>query len=279
MVKLLSLPVCMAQGHVWGDSRQSPGWQTCRRCRMRRPDPWASDAQASAAARPAGPPVLERSRLRTIAVAARKGGSGKTTLAVHLALAAHLRGHKVVLADADPQRSAIESLSARTSHGPFLADAAAVDLAAVHARCESYGIGYLVIDTPGGPGPEARHAMALADLVLLTSRPNFLDIAAAVRTFAEARNLGRASLIVFTQAPPMRLGEENASVAKALEAMRFTNLPVSPDIVRARAAYQTCVAVGRSVEELGASAAADEMASLWGHVEAMLADERERERA
>ena len=36
--------------------------------------------------------------MRTIAVIARKGGSGKTTIATHLALAAHLRGYKTLLA-------------------------------------------------------------------------------------------------------------------------------------------------------------------------------------
>lgn len=278
MVKLLSLPICLARGHAWGDSRQIPGWQTCRRCHIRRRDAGPSPA-ASAAEVSDHAPATPSSRLRIIAVAARKGGSGKTTLAVHLALAAHLRGHKAVLADADPQRSASESLRARAGEGPGLLEAGASSLAAIAAQCENAGVDYLVIDTAGGPGPEAGQAMALADLVLLTARPTFLDIAAAVRTFAEARTLGRRSLIVFNQAPPRRMGEETAHVAKALEALRFTNMPVSPDIVRARALYQTSLAVGRSVEEMGASPAADEMASLWRQVETFLAEEPRRERA
>ncbi len=52
--------------------------------------------------------------MRNIAVIARKGGSGKTTVAVQLALAAHLRGLRTVLADTDPQGSSLEVLKART---------------------------------------------------------------------------------------------------------------------------------------------------------------------
>jgi len=217
--------------------------------------------------------------MRTIVVAARKGGSGKSTLTLQLALAAHLRGRNVVLADADPQRSASESMRARSGGGPRHVETMAANLPAIQAQAQSYAADYLFIDTPGGPGPEAGLAMALADLVLLAARPTFLDIAAAVRTFAEARTLGRPSLIVFTQAPPARNGQETQTVSKAMEALQFTNLPVSPQIIRARSVYQTSVALGRSVEELGVAAAADEIGALWAHVEALLADEPQRERA
>ena len=44
--------------------------------------------------------------LKTLAVIALKGGSGKTTVATHLALAAHLRGRQTLVVDTDPQNSA-----------------------------------------------------------------------------------------------------------------------------------------------------------------------------
>ena len=56
--------------------------------------------------------------LRTIAVVALKGGSGKTTIASHLALAAHLRGLDTLVVDTDPQRSTTEVLGARAASGP-----------------------------------------------------------------------------------------------------------------------------------------------------------------
>ena len=56
--------------------------------------------------------------MRTIAVIALKGGSGKTTIATHLALAAHLRGLDTLVVDVDPQRTAEYVLSARAAPGP-----------------------------------------------------------------------------------------------------------------------------------------------------------------
>jgi cellulose biosynthesis protein BcsQ len=66
--------------------------------------------------------------MRTIAVIARKGGSGKSTVALHIALAAHLRGRKVLLADTDAQRSATHTLKGRLAAGPALADTSGAKL-------------------------------------------------------------------------------------------------------------------------------------------------------
>ena len=278
-MKLIEASMCLAQGHIWGDSRRQEGWQTCRRCLKRRRDPWASLAPPEDVADAPSTPEEVRPSLRTIVVAARKGGAGKSTLAVHLALSAHLRGRKAVLADADPQRSTTEAMLGRVGGGPLLADALKLGLGTIHARAQAQNADRLVVDTPGGPGPTLSEAMSLADLVLLVARPTFFDIAASVRTFAEARTMGVASLIVINQAPPARGGEEHASVAKALEALRVTNLPIAARVVHARNVFQTSMASGHSVEELGPSPAAAEIAALWDAVEARLAEDRFEARA
>lgn len=271
--------ICVTQGHVWRESGR-PGWETCRRCSTRRPEPSETapkDTGDSAVAQ-----TLRRasaSSLPTIVLATRKGGTGKTTLAVHLALAAHLRGLKVVFADADPQRSATEALRGRAGGGPRLLNTSVLSLAEIRAQAERSGADILVIDTPGGQGQTLCEALSLADLALLIARPTFLDIAAAIRTLAEARAIGVQSIIVLNQAPPMRSNQEYAAVESVLEALRANNLPVSTAIVRSRTAFQTSVASGRSVEELGASPAAAEVAALWSAVETMLADSRRHEAA
>jgi chromosome partitioning protein len=55
-------------------------------------------------------------------------------------------------------------------------------------------------------------------------------------------------------------------VQKAIEALRFTGMPVCPEVVRARASLQTALTSGRSVEELGPSRGERDMAALWRHV-------------
>jgi chromosome partitioning protein len=266
-VKLASIPICLVQGHDWVESRALTGFETCRRCRSRRRKPW--DGPTLSPYREGDAPELPALPY-TITVAARKGGSGKSTIALHLALAAHLRGHKVLLADTDVQRSSTEALDAREGDRPEAIATRGAALRTLQAQA-AHHVDYLIVDTPAGPGADLTLAMMISDLTLLVARPSFLDIAAAARSFYEARALERPASILLNQAQPARGGQEAASVARAMEALRHTRLPAAPLILHARTAYQTAVARGRSVEELGPSPAADEVAALWRHVEAMRA--------
>jgi chromosome partitioning protein len=206
--------------------------------------------------------------MRTIATIACKGGSGKTTVATHLAIAAHLRGRRVMLADTDPQGSSNEVLRARREAGPAVARCAGsallnVQRTAVQAGCEA-----LIVDTPAGAEEELGHVLALCDLSLLVLRPTFLDFAAALRTVDIVRRLRKPALIVLNQAPVAREGAEPPSVVRALKALELMRLPIAPVILRSRQAYQRALETGRSVEELpGETAAAREAAALWAFVE------------
>jgi|HubBroStandDraft_1064217.scaffolds.fasta_scaffold45693_4 chromosome partitioning protein len=217
--------------------------------------------------------------MRTIAVVARKGGSGKTTLSVHLAIAGHLRGLRTMLADADPQRSASEALKARMIPGPKRVETTGPKLFALQDLARRVGHELFVIDTPCSPEQDVASAMVIADLVLIVVRPTFLDIAAAVRTIDTARRLGRPAQIVLNQAFSTRAGKEPVSVQKALEALRFTGMPVCPQVVRSRALLQSALATGRSVEEFGPSPAEEEMAALWRYVNLLVAEQSLLKRA
>lgn len=217
--------------------------------------------------------------MRTIAVATPKGGAGKTTLAVHLAIAAHLRDREVILADADPQRSASEVLRLRVGGGPRRVETSGPKLFALKDSAERAGAEFLIIDTPAAPEHDVSQAMTHSDLTVLVVRPTFLDIAAAVQIIDLTRRLGRASVIVLNQALCPRGAIEPPSVRKALEALRFTGLPVAPVVIRSRAVYQSALAAAKSAEELGPSAAADEIAALWRFLECPAGEETLRRRA
>jgi chromosome partitioning protein len=206
--------------------------------------------------------------LKTIAVIARKGGSGKTTVAVHLALAAHLRGLSTVMADTDPQRSTTEVLKARQGDGPLCVGATGAELIAIQRRHERDGAQVMVIDTPAGSERDIAHAIALANLSILVIRPTFLDLAASIQTAQILRGLRKPGLILLNQAPVTRGGIEPPAVKRAIEALQLMRLPVIPVVLRSRVVYQTALATGRSAEEIDpGSAGSQDIVQAWRFIE------------
>jgi chromosome partitioning protein len=215
--------------------------------------------------------------MRTIAVVARKGGSGKTTLAVHLALAAHLSGRRSVLVDMDPQRSAIEALRMRQGSGPQRVESTTRGLYNTQVLAQRGGTQVLIIDTPAGTEEGMSNAIVLSDLTLLVVRPTFLDLTAAVRTAEVLRRLQKPGLVILNQAPSARDGMEPPAVRKALRALSVLGLPIVPVVLRARAAYQTALETGRSAIEVDpASPAAVELRALWRFMEQLAFSQHQR---
>jgi len=209
--------------------------------------------------------------MRTIAVIARKGGSGKSTVAVHVALAAHLGGRRVLLADTDAQRSASQVLKGRQGDGPELAETTGGKLFGLQSASVRAGVDLMVVDTPAVVEEEIAHAIVAADLCLLVIRPTFLDLAAAIQTAEIVRRLRKPGLVVLNQAPSPRAGVEAPSVKRSLEALKLLRLPVVPTVLRARMAYQSAFETGRSAEEVDAlGEAGREIADLWTFVDGFL---------
>jgi chromosome partitioning protein len=206
--------------------------------------------------------------MRTIAVIARKGGSGKTTVAINLGIAAHRRGLKTLLADSDPQRSLADVLKARRDADPSIVETNGPGLLAVQLTSRRAGVEALVIDTAAGEEEDFSHAIVLADLLVMVVRPTLLDFAALIRTLRVIRHLRKRAMVVLNQAPPRRSGIEPPAVRKAQDALRLLKLTVSPAILRTRAAYQSALERGYSVEEqIGDAAAAAEVNDLWCSVQ------------
>ena len=84
----------------------------------------------------------------TVALVAQKGGTGKTTLAVSLAVAAGQVGMTSIIIDLDPQATACNWKDRRKGEGPVVIDAQPSRLAAALEKAAENGVDFAVIDTP-----------------------------------------------------------------------------------------------------------------------------------
>ena len=209
--------------------------------------------------------------MQTLAVISRKGGVGKTTLSVNLAVAAHEAGLKTVLADLDGQRSAIAWAKVRKTPGPAVLETTAGKLFPLWSAAANAGCELMILDTPASGEPETLQALRLADLCLLISRPNFFDVSAIGRSVELLRQFDRPGLIVLNQAPSRRLGQETEAVRRAVAALGQTGLPLARIGLRSRAIFPASSALGLSAREMDpASVAAREVEGVWAQLREML---------
>jgi len=213
--------------------------------------------------------------LKTLAIISRKGGTGKTTLAVHLAVAAHASGYATLLADTDRQHSAVEWRRQRQDCQPAVEPVKPGALFARQQEAARAGVGLLVIDTGPSIEEEVEQAVRCADLCLVVARPNFFDIRAVAESAALAARFHRPVAFVLNQAPHRQQSIEAPVLMEAVSALRGLGFPVAPIGLRTRVAYQRSVAAGSTALALEpSSSAAGEIAALWTWVEGRLQAER-----
>ena len=139
--------------------------------------------------------------MHVVALATQKGGTGKSSLAVSLAVAARERGLKVFVLDMDPQGTARNWYQRRKTPHPQVGTIDPSRLPAALERLRSTGCDLVFIDTPGFDAPAATASLQEADLCLIPARPSIVDIEATIPTVRSLTKLGRHFAFVLTQCP------------------------------------------------------------------------------
>jgi chromosome partitioning protein len=201
--------------------------------------------------------------MKTIAIVSQKGGSGKTTVAVHLAVCAELHKKTVAIIDLDPQASALEWYSRREAETPEVITATPEQLPALLKQARANGAALAIIDTAPHSDRAAVVAADVADIVLIPCRPSAFDVA-AIGTTLNLLKLNKAlerTAIVLNAAPP------RGSLTDAAETGLSEIVPVVPVRLHNRAAYSHAINSGHSVEEYDPSGkAAEEIRALYNWV-------------
>lgn len=201
--------------------------------------------------------------MKTIALVTQKGGSGKTTIAASLAVAAAEAGETVVALDLDPQGSLMAWGNDRD------ADTPAVDqldgdrlsrLPTIIASLAKAGMTLVILDCPGIASTASNLAMKAADLCLLPARPTLMDIRASKTTVQTLMGLARPFAFVLNQCPPNRSSGRATDAAEGLHMMGSLAAPM----LGIRADYQDAMAAGQGVTEYAPQGkAAEEVRQLW----------------
>jgi chromosome partitioning protein len=217
--------------------------------------------------------------VQVITIAARKGGVGKTTLAMHLSVLASEAGKPALLLDTDPQRSLAWWHRLREADVPNLIEADARELPELIAAAKREGIGRIIIDTPPHAEDSILGAMRVADLVLVPTRPGPLDLAAVATTLELADRVGKTPLAVINHSPPRTGNAEPAIVGEARAALASMGATVAASVVAHRVSMSHAILTGSTVNEHEPGGkAAGEVEALWREIEAMLAQNARKSR-
>lgn len=193
-------------------------------------------------------------------VVSQKGGSGKTTLAIHLAAAAAAAGYVTCLIDTDPQATAAAWGDWRGGAEPEVITTPPARLAKTVEDAAKLGAEVVVIDTPPHADAATREAVKASDLALIPCRPRAFDLHAIQTTADLITFAGKAAYVVFNAAPP----RAPSLFADARAMVEKIGLSIAPVMLVDRAAYHHSTAAGKVAQEYEPDGkAAEEINALW----------------
>jgi chromosome partitioning protein len=207
----------------------------------------------------------------TVAVLQQKGGSGKTTLAINLAAAAHLDGNRALVVDMDRQASAFDWSAARQD-GSQLDGLAVVKadkaIALPRFREIASGYDYVFLDGPPRLGDITQSAAVAADVAVLPIQPGPFDFWAVAETMYSLdqadrirEQLGRTA--VWRVFVVNRAGTNTRLAREAEVELRKSGGELA-GVVHQRIAFPEAASRGESVlTSLSTEAAADDIRRLW----------------
>ncbi|MBC2665262.1 AAA family ATPase [Novosphingobium flavum] len=203
----------------------------------------------------------------TVAIVSQKGGSGKTTLALHLGAAAAYSGVRSCVIDTDPQATAAAWGDWRGEFLPEVVTSPPARIGATIQKVVKNGVELAVIDTPPHADAAARESVKAADLILVPTRPRAFDLH-SLETTAELVGISGKPVWVVLNAVPARASKVIADASAVAEGL---GLKVCPVLFGERAAFHRSAATGEVARESDPEGkAAAEVDALWQWVRAQI---------
>lgn len=201
--------------------------------------------------------------MKTLAIIGQKGGNGKTTMALGLAVAAVLEGKLIAVIDLDPQTTSTNWSDRREVEHPAVVSCQVSRLRTVLEGAKEQGVELVVIDTAGKSTEAAIEAAKVADMVILPIRPQLFDIETLLNVKDIMTLAGNPITMVVINAAPVQ-GRRHLDTIEAIERMGFQVCPV---VIFQRAAYGDATNLGQTAMEFSpTSKAALELNELYKYI-------------
>ena len=184
--------------------------------------------------------------MKTISIVSQKGGAGKTTLALHLAVAASQAGMNTAVIDLDPQASSAKWADRRQSDLPVVISAHASRLAHVLETARAEDGELVLIDTAPHSDNAALEAARMADIVLIPCRPSILDLEAIANSLDIAKLAHKPATVILNAVAP-----SGSEADEAEEAITELGGEACPLRLVHRVAYARAIVDGHAAQEPG----------------------------
>jgi len=204
---------------------------------------------------------------KVITIAQQKGGTGKTTLAVHLALAfIKYHNHKVAIIDTDPQGSLGKWFMIRSEKNNLNKNLTFKTASLWGAQYESKILkqdhDIVIIDTPPKIESDARPAIEAADLVLIPVAPSHVDFWATESIIEIAKKAKRKVLIQINRA-----NHRSKLISKTHEYIKSINVKSTDTLIGNRQIFVASMGEGKTVvEKQRKSKAVEEIKSISNQI-------------
>jgi chromosome partitioning protein len=187
--------------------------------------------------------------MQVFALVTQKGGTGKSSLAISLAVAAEQAGLKSAIVDIDPHGTASEWFQRRKAATPEVARVHWSYLSSQIYAFERSGHDLVVVDTPGADDSAAAAAIREAGFSLLPVRPSIADIEAMKPTLRYLNDRNKPFAFVLNQCP---VGGRTSRTSNAFRALQLIG-GVCEGTLALRSDHMDALASGLGVTELAPS--------------------------
>ena len=200
--------------------------------------------------------------MQVIAIISQKGGAGKTTLALNLAVASEMTGQSTAIFDLDPQASSMGWKDSRVEDYPAVVSLHSARISYYLDKARRSGAKLVIFDTAPHSQKDALEAAQVSDLILIPCKPSLVDLRAISSSVKIAHLAEKPVVAILTQTQT-----RGSLTNEAAEAIKSYEIDLAPITIGNRMAFVHAFTAGKGVLEIEPqSKASEEITALFSFI-------------